>query len=85
MVVKVGCLGSGPAFATDGVVEAKGVICWISRDPPPGDTGGAGRNPLPLHCGQSLTPSEREEKRTLYSIPLPPVVNLMTWKKIQRQ
>ena len=32
-----------------------------------------------------LTPSEGEEKRTLYSIPLPPMVNLMTWKKIQTQ
>ena len=51
-------LGPGPAFATDGVVEAKGVICWISRDPPPGDTGGAGRDPLPLHWGQSLSDTQ---------------------------
>ena len=52
-------LGPGPAFATDWVVEAQGVICWIFRDPPPGDTGGAGRDPLPLHIGQSLSDTQR--------------------------
>ena len=49
---------SSLAFDTDGVVEAQGVICWISRDPPPGDTGGAGRDPLPLHWGQSLSDTQ---------------------------
>ena len=71
MVVKVGCLGPGPAFDTDGVVEVQGVICWISRDPHLVILVGQGVT-LYLSTGVNLylTPSEGEEKRTLYSIPL---------------
>ena len=42
--------------------------------PPPDVVG----DPLPLHCGQSY--DYWEKKRTLCSMP---VVNLITWKKIQ--
>ena len=60
MVVKVGCAwGQVLLLLLMELLKHKVWFVGYLVTPPPGDTGGAGRDPLPLHFGQSLSDTQR--------------------------